>query len=296
MSKTFQSFLMDDNARERIRCKRANWTGVAYKIPRSSLKRCNDLEDLKQSGIYILLGVSDDTGKGIAYIGQANARKNDEGLLNRLMEHNRDPKKDYWSEAIAFTTSNNSLGATELNYLEHTFCIMAQDAKRYVITNRNTPNIGNITDDAESELQEFIDNAKDVMVLLGHKLFEPLDEPKTAENSTEPESDILYLERIIRKTGETVKARAKQTSEGFVVLRGSYVSQYEDETILDSIKKFRKDASIDANRILQEDMLFHSSSTAAIFVIGKSASGPLSWKTADGKTLDELNKMISSGN
>ena len=42
------------------------------------------------------------------------------------------------------------------------------------------------------------------------------------------------------------------------------------------------------DHILQEDLLFSSPSYAAMFVIGKSANGLTSWKTADGKTLKSL--------
>ena len=54
-------------------------------------------------------------------------------FLNRLLEHNRNPKKDYWTEAIAITTSNDSLGPTEISYLEHRFCQLAIEANRYEV-------------------------------------------------------------------------------------------------------------------------------------------------------------------
>ena len=52
-------------------------------------------------------------------------RKNGEGILNRLQEHKRNPEKDYWTEAVVFTTSNNSFGPTEISYLENRFCNLA---------------------------------------------------------------------------------------------------------------------------------------------------------------------------
>lgn len=116
--KNINLFLMDGDASGRIKCTLANWTGVAYKIPRTEIEKCKNREDLKWSGVYFLFGVSDDTGENIAYIGQAGIRKNSEGILYRLMEHKRNPDKDYWTEAVVFTTSNNSFGPTEISYLE----------------------------------------------------------------------------------------------------------------------------------------------------------------------------------
>lgn len=293
--KNIQLFLMDGESGGRIKCTLANWTGVAYKIPRTELDKCKERDDLKQSGVYFLFGTSDETGKGVVYIGQAGARKNGEGILNRLQEHKRNPEKDYWTEAIIFTTSNNSFGPTEISYLENRFCNLALEANRYEVKNGNDPTPGNITEEEESEMEEFIDYAKVIMGTLGHKLFEPIS--KTVSQAAKGTSAILkdhsnlHLERTIKKIGK-VEADGSQTSEGFVVFKGSHISLADDNTIPAVIKERRKNALIDEQGVLQEDMLFTSPSYAAMFVIGKSANGLTSWKTADGKTL----KSLESGN
>lgn len=289
--KSINLFLMDGEAGGRIKCTLANWTGVAYKIPRTELDKCKERDDLKQSGVYFLFGTSDATGKSVVYIGQAGARKNGEGILNRLQEHKRNPEKDYWTEAIVFTTSNNSFGPTEISYLENRFCNLAIQANRYEVKNGNDPTPGNITEEKESEMEEFIDYAKVIMGTLGHKLFEPISKPiaQTADDTAVvPENySGLHLERTIKKVGK-VEADGAQTSEGFVVFKGSHVSLVDDDTIPVVIKDRRKKAQIDEQGVLQEDMLFTSPSYAAMFVIGKSANGLTSWKTSDGKTLKSL--------
>ena len=296
--KSIQLFLMDGEASGRIKCTLANWTGVAFKIPRTALDKCKDRDDLKQSGVYFLFGTSDETGKSVAYIGQAGARKNGEGILNRLQEHKRNPEKDYWTEAVVFTTSNNSLGATEISYLENRFCNMALEANRYEIKNGNDPTPGNITEEKESEMEEFIDYAKVIMGTLGHKLFEPLgkpvlnvDEPKI--NDAVQRAVDLHLVRNIKTVGK-IEADGVQTAEGFVVLQGSHIASIDDDTIPAVIKERRKKANVDENGILQEDMLFTSPSYAAMFVIGKSANGLTSWKTLDGKTLKSLEEITDA--
>lgn len=256
--KSINLFLMDGEATGRIKCTLANWTGVAYKIPRTELEKCKDREDLKQSGVYFLFGISDDSGKDMVYIGQAGSRKNGEGILNRLQEHKRNPEKDYWTEAIVFTTSNNSFGPTEISYLENRFCNLALAANRYEVKNGNDPTHGNITEEKECEMEEFIDNAKVVMGTLGHKLFEPLR--KTAseqegEISEKADSDVrLHLERNIKNVGK-VEANGMQTSEGFVVLQGSHISPSDDDTIPAVIKERRRKARVDESFVLQEDVL-----------------------------------------
>ena len=291
--KSINLFLMDGDAGGRIKCTLANWTGVAYKIPRTGPDKCKERDDLKQSGVYFLFGISDETGKGVVYIGQAGARKNGEGILNRLQEHKRSPEKDYWTEAIVFTTSNNSFGPTEISYLENRFCNLAIEANRYEVKNGNDPTSGNITEEKESEMEEFIDYAEVIMGTLGHKLFEPISKPivKKQDGFTISEDTVrLHLERTIKNVGR-VEASGTQTTEGFVVLQGSHISLVDDDTIPSVIKERRKKALIDEQGILQEDMLFTSPSYAAMFVIGKSANGLTSWKNTNGQTLKSLESI-----
>jgi len=288
--KSINLFLMDGESNGRIKCTLANWTGVAYKIPRTALELCKERDDMKQSGIYFLFGTSDETGNNVVYIGQAGARKNGEGLLYRLQEHKRNPNKDYWTEAVLFTTSNNSFGATEISYLENRFCGLALAAKRYDVRNGNDPTQGNITEEKESELEEFVEYARIVMGTLGHRVFEPLSTPSVApKDETQPLKLelMLYLKRKSHKSGKTIEATCKQTSEGFIVLAGSQIERIDSQSIPVGIKKARETARISSEGLLQEDVLFQSPSYAVAFVIGGHANGLTEWKTVDGVTLKD---------
>lgn len=66
--KSINLFLMDGDASGRIKCTLVNWTGIAYKIPRTALDRCKERDDLKQSGVYFLMGTSDQTDESVVYI------------------------------------------------------------------------------------------------------------------------------------------------------------------------------------------------------------------------------------
>ena len=289
--KSINLFLMDGEATGRIKCTLANWTGVAYKIPRTDLEKCKERDDLKQSGVYFLFGSSDQTGENVVYVGQAGVRKNGEGILFRLQEHKRNPDKDYWTEAVVFTTSNNSFGPTEISYLENRFCNLATIAKRYIVKNGNDPTSGHITEEKESELEEFIDNATIVMGTLGHRIFDPLIEPKqTFAEAIEPDDRdlLLFLKRKTKKSGQVIEAQCKRTREGFVVLKGSHIETIDSDSIPTGIKISRAKAQIDDIGILHEDVLFNSPSYAAAFVIGGHANGLTEWKTADGRSLKEI--------
>ena len=289
--KSINLFLMDGDADGRVKCTLANWTGVVYKIPRTDLDKCKERKDLKQSGVYFLFGIDDHTDRPVVYIGQAGARKNGEGLLNRLSEHRRNSEKDYWKDAVAITTSNNSFGPTEISYLENYFYNLALKVGRYEVKNGNDPTPGNITEEKESELQEFIDYTKLIIGTLGYKVFTPLVPTHHDVEQKTDQSDgdaLVYLKRTIKNIGLTVTAAGKQTAEGFVVLKGSIISPDENsKNISSGIRKRRQTAKIE-NNILQEDVLFDSPSGAADFVVGNSLNGWTEWKSEDGRTLREL--------
>ena len=296
--KSINLFLMDGIPTGRIKCTLANRTGVAYKIPRTELDKCKGRDDLSQSGVYFLFGVSDQTAEGVVYIGQAGVRKNGEGILYRLYEHRRNSDKDYWNEAVVFTTSNNSFGPTEISYLENRFTNLALKANRYVVKNGNEPSSGGVpTEEKESELEEFLDDAKIIMGVLGYKIFEPLNripiielnEATQTETTPQTTEIVLYLERNNKKSGKLIKATCVRTSEGFVVKAGSMFELDEAVSGLwPSVKNARRIANVNEDGVLQEDVLFKSPSGAAVFVLGKSANGLIEWKLPDGTTLQNL--------
>lgn len=284
-SKSLNIFLIDGTSTGRIKCTMQNWTGVAYKIPRQELENCIDnggdiVTHLKQSGIYFLLGTNENTGVPTIYVGQAVTRKNGEGLLLRLLEHKKNDKEKYhpyWNEAIAFTTTNNSFGPTEISYLENKFTNLAKEANRFEVNNGNDPNVGHVTEEKKSELEEFIEYAKIMMGVLGNKVFEPL-----IINQDNSQSNNV----VFNYQSKTYVAKGILTNEGFVLLKGSEVS--------DDIKPSARNTTIEKNRQINKslisngvttvDILFTSPSAAASFVSGSPASGNALWKTDDGKS------------
>ncbi|HRM25826.1 MAG TPA: methionine sulfoxide reductase, partial [Clostridia bacterium] len=76
--KVLTMYLMDGDPIGRIKCKIANWTGIVYKIPRISIDNCDDIQELTQSGVYLLFGTDKDENT-VVYIGQAGNRKNGRG-------------------------------------------------------------------------------------------------------------------------------------------------------------------------------------------------------------------------
>ncbi len=283
--KSIMVYLCDGDVTGIVKCSLANWTGVAYKIPRTQLKQAENIECLNQSGVYFLFGESDE-GEPKVYIGQAGSRKNGKGLMLRVSEHNA---KEWWNTVVVFTTTNNWLGFTEISWLENQFYQMAKEVSRYRVENANDPSGGNLTEERKADLDEYIDHVKIVIGNLGYKVFDPLNKEKTAiSDNAESECEQIYI--ISTKKAE---ASGKRTSEGFIVLKNSQIAQETTPTCSGSAIRAREKYSskIDkATWTTLEDLLFGSPSGAASFVLGASSNGYDCWKNADGRTLGEIER------
>ncbi len=287
--KNFNLFLMDGDVTGRIKCTLSNWTGLAYKSPRSYLDKCKDRQDLKQSGVYFLFGKNENDEDQV-YIGQAGIRKNGKGVLFRIIEHLKDDV--YFSDVVLLTTQNNSFGPTEISYLENRFTNMAIDIDRYIVRNSNDPNPGNVTEEKESELEDFIEYSKMVLGVLGYKIFVPLvkKESKNIKGEQNTEELYLYLSRKSKKSNKKIEAKCMRTSEGFVVLRDSMIEEIDSKAIKELRKKcIEKNEIIDGK--ITKNYLFNSPSYAAAFILGMNINGRSCWKNEDGCILKEIEEQ-----
>lgn len=284
----FNLFLMDGEVTGRIKCTLANWTGLAYRIPRQHLANCKDRSDLKNSGVYFLFGQDSEEEEEV-YIGQAGNRRNGQGVLFRVIEHTREENNDF-TDVIILTTQNNSFGPTEISYLEHKFTNMARETGRFKVRNNNDPHIGNVTEEKESELLDFLEYSKLVLGVLGYKIFVPLLEKPSPVVESESKELELYLKKT-KRNKEIIEAKCISTNEGFVVLEGSMIDEYDQSSIPLAIKekreKARKKGRI-VNGKITKDYLFNSPSAAAAFIRGASSNVRTAWKTREGITLKEL--------
>jgi hypothetical protein len=255
-------------------------------------KEQTTLKYLSQSGVYFLFGTAEDTSdKDFVYIGQAGTRKNGESILLRLKEHKgeEDEKKiGYWNEAVVLTTSNNSFGPTEISFLENRFCNIAKAANRYDVKNGNDPSLGNVTEEKESELEEFIEYAQLFMGALGYKIFEPL--VGSVNNIPNYDSASDSVSEVLEIVQGSVSAKGIITNSGFVLFKGSIVKTTYAPSCPKAAMKERQihAAKIGNDGAITEDIQFKSPNIAAGFVTGNSINARDAWKTADGKSLNDL--------
>ena len=255
--KSIELFLVNGTADSLTIAELSNWNGKAIKIPRIEVSSCYR-EEIAQAGVYFLFCKEDD-GTDSVYIGEAENVK--ERLLQHLRDYQAEKEKYYWTTAVIFI--GRDLNKALIRYLENRFVDIARQCKRYLVLTKNTYRNTVMKESQIAVMEEFIDNVRILISVLGYKVLEPVNKPATIE------------------------ADGICTSEGFVVLNGSHIAPEDDETISAGIKEKRSKANI-VEGILQEDVLFSSPSGAAMFVVGKSANGLTSWKNADGITLKDI--------
>lgn len=187
------------------------------------------------------------------------------------------------THAVCLTTTDDTLGPTDISFLENRFVSQAKEAGRYEVKNGNLPNIGNVSEETEWVLEEYIDFAKILMAsAIGEKVFMPLrTAAPTAEPAAEPDSIPLFCTR------KETNAVGYRTADSFVVLKGAMITPKLTTSCPDYTRKMREQyaGKIDAGFRTTEDILFPSPSSAANFVCGASCNSNDTWKTEDGKLL-----------
>lgn len=275
--KTIKLFLIDGEPTGRMTCELSNWTGKAYRIPRIKVKECTDRQDLNNPGVYLLFG-KDETGKDLIYIGEA------ETVYKRLIQHLT--QKDFWTEAIVFISKDENLNKAHIKYLENKLFESAKTVNRYQIENNTIPTQSSIAESDRAEMEEFIQNIKILINILGHKAFEDKRETKPNQHP----KGIFYIKAV-----RGADAQGEPTFDGFVVFRGSKVALSTVPSMTSNFIRLReellKSKAIILNKEVFEfsdDYVFSSPSTAAAMVLGRNANGLTEWKLKDGTTLKEF--------
>lgn len=270
------------------KCTIKNWVGEVYIVPRTQVGVAKRIENLNRNGVYLLLGTTVE-GEEAVYVGQAGIRKNEKGILHRILEPHK--SIDYWTESIIFTTVDNSLGATELNYLEYRLYEITLMADRCMVTNSDSPYKGSLSEEKEDELEDFIDFIRLIVRALGRKVFDPVVS-RESDNTFQQD---LVEDQNFQSRGKKVAAFARLTDDGVVVLKGSRITKEITRSAPKQVKRLREKYKeyIDESFVLIKDIKFNSPSAAASFVGGASLNGNDYWVTDEGISLGKYLEGIN---
>jgi hypothetical protein len=244
----------------------------ALRIPRPKLSSSKKQDDIEKSGVYFLIGEDpDDPDNQKVYIGEGR------NCYKRLINHRRE--KDFWEEAVSFTS--NRLSQWDVAYhkfVEHKCIDGTINNNRFNIeqSNTNKPNL------YEGKLIDAKDDFKYIKVILsvlGHNVFEPI----------RSEEDSIHVHINYKKLDS--EGEYKNSGE-VTVFEGSEV----DKELVDSIpnrhlserKKLIENGTINDDYVFTKDCAFSNPTIAAGVITGSKVSGRRQWVNADGDTLNDL--------
>jgi hypothetical protein len=279
-SATIKLFLLYGHGTRLRTAEISNWSGKALAAPRTDFDDLLAREELGGPGVYILTGSDAETGKPMAYIGEA------EVLADRLKTHKG---LEFWIAAVVFLSTSDNLTKAHIRYLEGRLLEEAKKANRFIL--HNTQSSGAKLPEADRhDMEEFLAKIQQLLPVLGSELLTPIG------GSGPSGVTVPALQTEIRG----LVARGKRTPTGFVVLANSQAvaeprpsaEQYWP-ALLALRQQLLADGSLvpkDGHLLFSKDVEFSSPSQAASIIHGGNMSGLKFWKDSKGRTLGDLEK------
>lgn len=273
---TIRLYLIFGDPRRLRTAEIGNWSGKAVAAPRSDLDAFLERPELGQSGVYILVGRDPDTDHPAAYIGEA------EVLKSRIAHHK---SKDYWNSIFVFLSKDENLTKAHVRYLEYRLLQDAQIAGRVKLLNGHGGG-GLLPEPDRDDMELFLQKVHQLLPVLGSELLTKVGESSGGASGIQAK---LYC------SIKGLTAIGARTPEGFVVFKGSQavgklrpsaptrLAQVRDELIADGTL-----VAEDGFFRFTKDVAFSSPSSAGSIVRGGNTNGLLNWRTAEGKTLGEI--------
>ena len=144
------------------------WTGLGLVCPRSLFSETKRRPEFQKTGVYVLVGTSDETGNPRMYVGEGDP------VLNRLNDHYT--KKEFLTTAIFFTSKDANLNKAHVQYLESRLITLAREAKQCDLDNGNFPALPSLSEAEIAYMEGFLYNMLHCFPVLGVRFFEKPDE------------------------------------------------------------------------------------------------------------------------
>ena len=280
-SATIKLFLPRGDAKSLRTAEISNWTGKAIAAPRTELEELLTREELDKAGVYILIGNDPITNAPRAYIGEA------EVIRERLKQHKT---KEFWISAIVFVSKGENLTKAHVRYLESRLLAEAAKINRFTLE-QNQAGGSRLPESDREDMEVFLARIQQLLPVLGSDILTPI-----AQITMKAQPGGVLVCRM-----KGAGARGQRTANGFVVFQES-TAVLEDRpsagsypNVLDQRKQLIADGTLiekDGFLVFTKDSEFTSPSAAAATIHGGSANGLVAWKTADGKSLKQIDEQV----
>lgn len=260
---------------------KSNWPGVGVVFNRTNYKEVVNRIEFDKTGVYVLVGTSDDSILPTIYVGEGDPVK------NRLNQHYG--KKDFWNWAVFFVAKDDILNKAHVQHLESELLRLAKEAKQCKLDNSQEPLPPTLSEADTVFVESFLQDIVSIFPLLGLGVFE-----KTV-TTTKKLSELLTIE------SKGIKASGYEDAKGFVVVKGSQLVKDEVQSIHQYMSTLRKELLAQGVIVnngqtyaFAQDQVFGSPSTAAGVILGRTANGRIEWKNSEGKTLKQLQVAVTN--
>jgi hypothetical protein len=253
---------------------KSNWTGLAVAASRSRYPTARvDREEFRRPGVYLLAGPPENAKyESRIYVGEG------EDPRARIDAHHA--QKDFWNRLVLFTSSGQILNKATLRYIEARLLELASSAGRAEIDNGTGPALPPLSEADQQDAESFLRDTLIIYPLLGLNVFEQPEQAKKNE--------------VLSLSGPDASGEGAETDDGFLVFAGAKARAATVDSIPSWAQTLREELiesgalavdGSDRSLRLTADYEFNSPSAAAAVLLGRSAAGPLEWRSSDGTPL-----------
>ncbi len=252
-----------------------NWVGQGALFSRSLYPAVLSVPDFdfNRTGVYVLWESAELGNLPRVYVGEAQL------LAERLK---RQVEKDFWTDAVAFSASDQSINEAHALYIEARLVKLADEAKSSRLQNTQVPRLRKLSDTDKDTAENYLAHMMTCLPVLGINFFEKA-------HARHPMREDFYINT------KGVRATGFEDVSGFVVKAKSQATKRETTSIHRFLANRRRalvEGSVlrDVGDVYEftDDYAFSSPSVAAGVILGRSTNGRTDWKDADGRTLKRI--------
>ena len=277
-------FLYDGDAECIQSLEISNMTIKATLFPRPLFADFKKMPEASKPGVYLIYGEDYQTGSRKLYIGEGDP------VSPRLSQHYGN--KEFWTSAIVFTSKDEYVTKTQIQWLEAKLIDLAKKAGRVVLDNGNMPTEPKISEVDCAEVETFLDGILLLLKSVGIDFFIPV-----AVTDVKTAGEEVYTMKYKDAEAKMVIKDGK-----YILLKDSTIVAKETPAAKEPVKvkrKFFLDGGLvsvvdDKTWIVNQNLEFDSASYAASIVAGLGVNGLATWKL-NGKTLKEMERVRAEG-
>ncbi len=279
MTKVFQILVPDNTLVSRvISCE--NQVTELFVIDRADKKFVAEHSaELNKPALYILVN----RDKRQLYVGETD------DSIKRLRNHEA---KDFWTEAIVFHSTGDTLSTTEVRWLEAKTYEALKELGYYDLSeNKVAPQQPPLKRNQIYTLEPIFEEAKNYICAAGFDIFlKSKNEQKEELTQTATAEHIFYCKH---KESKAMGYLIEESNE-FVILAGSELRSGIRPSLQPSLVGKRAQFiaeqcdTIGGRSILRANYAASSPSIAGALILGRNTNGWTKWKDAEGKTLDQV--------